>query len=168
MSRKLFAGTGLLGVAVLAVVFGWPSPAVYARTVSEFVARPTLDRPVRVQGTLVPGSLCRRADPCEYRFRLDGGSFTRADSGTVRVGPELPVSYRNCIIPDTFRDIPGVDVNVSVEGQMCARCHRFEASLVLAKCPGKYWGKDPHPCGGARTPESEQPLTRPTPDCIGP
>lgn len=138
MSRKLLAGTLVLGAGVLAVVFGWPSPpGVYARSVSDFVAHPIYDRAVRLQGTLVPGSLCMRHEPCEFRFRLTERS-PPLDSGPSARPAELVVSYRSCVISADFRERPGFDLPVVVEGQLCAHCHRFEASAVIAKGGWKY------------------------------
>ena len=85
-------------------------------------------RPVRAEGNLVNGTLVRRDQPCEYRFRLS------------KNGTELPVKYAGCIVPDTFRDIPGMPVSVTVEGQLQSD-NTFEATNVLAKCPSKYEDK---------------------------
>ena len=40
-------------------------------------------------------------------------------------------------MPDTFRDVPDIDVGVTVEGELQAD-DSFEATSVLAKCPSKY------------------------------
>jgi cytochrome c-type biogenesis protein CcmE len=153
----LLAGTVLLGVGILVVVFRLSSPrAVYAHSVSEFVAQPIRDQPVRVSGTLVHGSLSRADNPCEYRFRLAGRESAFSDAGPLSPRPELSVRYAACVIPDTFRDLPGCDVEVMVEGELCANCHRFEATQVLSKCPGKYWikrqGGPDCPCGMSASP----------------
>ena len=127
MSRKLLVGTVLVAAGVLAAVFGLSSPkSVYARSVSEFAAHPDYDQPARVYGSLVPGSLCRRDHPCEYRFRL-------SDRGS-----QLSVHYPQCVVPDTFRVQPGIDLLLTVEGTLCANCHQFEASSLLVKMSGKY------------------------------
>jgi cytochrome c-type biogenesis protein CcmE len=60
------------------------------------------------------------------------GVFTIEKNGT-----ELPVRYAKCIVPDTFRDIAGMDLGVTVEGELRPD-GSFEASQVLAKCPSKY------------------------------
>jgi len=83
----------------------------------------------------VPGSLCRRSDPCEFRFRLRGGA-SRSDAGPVDTAAELSVRYPQCIVPDTFRDEPAC--SILVEGELCASCHRFEASQIFARTYGKY------------------------------
>jgi cytochrome c-type biogenesis protein CcmE len=79
---------------------------------------------VRAEGNLVHGSLVKRDQPCEYRFTIE------------KHGVELPVRFAQCVVPDTFRDVPEMDVGVTVEGQL--QDSSFEASSVLAKCPSKY------------------------------
>jgi len=141
MSRKLLAGTVLLGAGILTAVFSLSSPpAVYARSVSDFVAQPIRERTVRVSGTLVHGSLLRSNAPCGYLFRLADGAAEPSDAAPS-ARPELSVHYGECIVPDTFRDVAGYDLQVTVEGELCANCHRFEASQVITKCTGKYWAK---------------------------
>ncbi len=71
--------------------------------------------------------------------------------------PTLAVHYPSCLVPDTFRDIPGWEMSLSVEGTLCTSCHVFEASLVIAKCPAKY---ELHRDGG-----TSLRAARPTPLC---
>jgi cytochrome c-type biogenesis protein CcmE len=80
---------------------------------------------VRVEGKLVTGTLKRRAEPCEYRFTLQ------------KNGAELPVRFAGCVVPDTFRDVPGMDVDVTAEGKLSGEGY-FVASQIMAKCPSKY------------------------------
>lgn len=110
--------------------------AVYAYAVGDFVARPVRDTTVRLAGALVPGSLCRSEAPCAYRFRMLDRPLRVGALGPLE--PTLAVRYPSCIVPDTFRDIPGWEMNLSVEGTLCTGCHVFEASQVIAKCPSKY------------------------------
>jgi cytochrome c-type biogenesis protein CcmE len=119
----LVAMTG--GITALALSF--QESAVYAKSVDQLLANPATGsgRAVRVQGDLVKGTLEHKESPCEYRFRMTKG------------GRELPVRYANCVIPDTFRDVPNMDVEVTVEGKLAAD-GSFEASTVMAKCPSKY------------------------------
>jgi cytochrome c-type biogenesis protein CcmE len=140
MSRKLLAGTLLLGASILYAVFslGRPKP-VYSRSVSEFLAHPIRDEAVRIQGSLVPGSLVRLDEPCEYRFRLVDRWSPSTDAAPSAARPELSVRYPRCIVPDTFRDTPGFEgAVVTVEGKMCQSCHHFEASEIYAKVTLKY------------------------------
>jgi len=82
-------------------------------------------RNVKVEGTLVKGTLMRRDQPCEYRFKMQ------------KEGAVLPVRLASCVVPDTFRDMPGMDVDVTAEGKLASGGH-FEASHIMAKCPSKY------------------------------
>ena len=136
MSRKLLVGTLILAAGILVAVFQYRAPVLYSRSVSEFLAHPIRGQLVRVQGTFVRGSLCQRDNPCEYRFRLAGGWSARADLGPAAPSAELSVRYRQCMIPDTFRESNAV--TITVEGEMCASCHHFEASTIFATMSGKY------------------------------
>ena len=64
------------------------------------------DRNVRVEGDLVNGTLRFRKKPCEYRFVME------------RNGKQLKVRYPACVVPDTFKDVPGIDVQVTAEGKL--------------------------------------------------
>jgi cytochrome c-type biogenesis protein CcmE len=101
--------------------------AVYSKSVDQLVAEQDklVDRNVRVTGTLVRGSLTKRDEPCEYRFKIQKNT------------KELPVRFAQCIVPDTFRDVPGMDVEVTAEGKLQGEGH-FEATQIMAKCPSKY------------------------------
>ncbi|HEU4408652.1 MAG TPA: cytochrome c maturation protein CcmE [Polyangiaceae bacterium] len=118
----LAAVTG--GVVALALSIG--EGTSYAKTVDQLLAdRVRLaGRPVNVQGTLVKGSLSYQDSPCEYRFTL------------TAAGALLPVRYPVCVVPDTFRDTPAGDVEVTASGKL-APDGSFEASNVMAKCPSR-------------------------------
>jgi cytochrome c-type biogenesis protein CcmE len=144
-SIGLLIGLVLMGGTILTVVLtGIDNAAVYSKRVEQLLAERErfTSRNVRVLGTLVKGSLMRRSEPCEYRFKLSGGT------------KELSVSYPQCVIPDTFRDIPGVDVEVTAEGRLQPD-GSFLAHQIMAKCPSKYDMKTkansgygaPHPMG---------------------
>jgi cytochrome c-type biogenesis protein CcmE len=117
---------GAAGIAAL-VLTGMQDKAMYSKPVDELLAQKTrfLGRPVRAEGMLVHGSLVHRDQPCEYRFVI------------AKNGAELPVRFAQCVVPDTFKDVPDLDVGVTVEGQLQADSS-FEATDVLAKCPSKY------------------------------
>jgi len=119
---------GLIGTLVFS---SFNNAAVYAKTVDQLLAsRDRLTgRAVRVQGLLVHGSLVRRDQPCEYRFKM-------AKNGAV-----LQVRYAQCVVPDTFRDRPETDVGVTAEGKL-TREGVFEATQIMAKCPSKYEERD--------------------------
>ncbi len=131
------------------VLNGMKDNAIYSKPVDQLVAQKSrfVGRPVRAEGTLVHGTLTKRETPCEYRFTIE------------KNGVAVPVRYAQCIVPDTFRDVAGMDVGVTVEGEILAD-NSFEATTVLAKCPSKYEMKDraargeqmPH----TLTPDSQQ------------
>lgn len=116
-------GAGLVGL----VLFGFKEASVYSLPVDKALSQGAslVGRKLRLEGELVPGSLVKRDSPCEYRFTIHTGDAT------------LPVRYAQCVIPDTFRDMPGGGVQVTVEGTLRS-AQDFEATLVMAKCTSKY------------------------------
>jgi cytochrome c-type biogenesis protein CcmE len=117
----------MVGAVVALFLVGFKEAAVYATSVDKLMSSKSeaVGRKVRVEGELVPGSLVKRDQPCEYRFKVHGQNA------------EVPVRYAQCVIPDTFRDMPGGGVQVTVEGALTPQGD-FEASLVMAKCASKY------------------------------
>ncbi|AKT37234.1 cytochrome c maturation protein CcmE [Chondromyces crocatus] len=113
------------GALVSLFLVGFKEAAVYALTVDQlFESKEKLTgRKVRVEGELIQGTLVKRDEPCEYRFTLHSPQN------------EMPVRYAQCVIPDTFRDVPGVQV--TVEGSLNQEGN-FDATLVMAKCTSKY------------------------------
>ncbi len=128
--KRVAVAVGLaMGAAAVStlVLTGMQDKAIYSKPVDELLAQKAkfVGRPVRAEGLLVHGSLTKRDQPCEYRFVI------------TKNGAELPVRFAQCVVPDTFRDVPTMDVGVTVEGELHADA-TFEASSVLAKCPSKY------------------------------
>ena len=89
-------------------------------SVDQAVADARIGRVMRVEGTLVHGSIEEHFR--EIRFEL------------VSRGVNLPVRFVGTILPDTFRDVPGLVINVMVEGELRAD-GTFVATNVLAKVP---------------------------------
>lgn len=122
-SRKVLAiALGGTALASLAAMVPIPEKPIYAVSVGRVLAEANRfeGRPVRVEGTLVHGSIEHQDAPCEYRFRLAGD------------GVEVPVRYRQCVVPDTFRDAPSSDVKVVVEGKLLPG-RSFEATALMAR-----------------------------------
>lgn len=113
------------------VLFGMEDKGIYSKPIDQLVAEKArfAGRTVRAEGALVKGTLVKRESPCEHRFTIE------------KNGVQVPVRYPQCVVPDTFRDVPGMDVSVTVEGTL-AQSGTFEATSVLAKCPSKYEMKD--------------------------
>jgi cytochrome c-type biogenesis protein CcmE len=142
----------MAAAAIVALVLvGMQDKGTYSKDVDVLIAEKAkfIGKPVRVEGSLVHGSLVKRETPCEYRFTIE------------KRGVEVPVRYAKCIVPDTFRDMPGVDVGVTVEGELRADSS-LEASAVLAKCPSKYEMKDKASKGEAAPHANVGPGTAPT------
>lgn len=122
----------MAGAALVALVLnGMQDNGIYSRPVDELIRDKAKykGRAVRAEGNLVHGTLVKRESPCEYRFTIS------------KNGVDVPVRYPQCVVPDTFRDVPGMDVGVTVEGALLAD-NSFEATSVLAKCPSKYEMKE--------------------------
>ena len=114
--------------AIVALVFlMMKDKGTYAKPVDELARqRAELhDKSLRAEGFLVRGSLEKRANGCEYRFRMRGDEA------------ELPVHLTTCAPPDNFHDDPEEELGVTVEGRLLAD-DSFEATTVLTKCPSKY------------------------------
>jgi cytochrome c-type biogenesis protein CcmE len=112
---------------IAAVLGGMQNAGIFAKRVDSLLTERDkfVGKPVRAEGLLVHGTLVKRDSPCEYRFSI------QVDK-TV-----MPVRFAQCVVPDTFRDVEGTDVSVTVEGKLLDD-NSFEATNVLAKCPSKY------------------------------
>lgn len=124
----LLVGLLVVAGAILALVFSSvDEAAIYSLTTDRLLAERDKykGRTVRVEGDLVKGTLTHRAEPCEYRFVVE------------KQGARLPVRYAACVIPDTFKDVPYTDVQVTAEGRLSPEGY-FEATHIMAKCPSKY------------------------------
>ena len=119
------AGLGISALVVTTVSLG----TVYSKGVDQVLSAGNtwVNRNVRIEGTMINGSLKFREQPCEYRFSI------------MRNNMSVEVHYATCVKPDTLRDdMP--DVGVTAEGKLTPQGY-FEASNVLAKCPSKYEGR---------------------------
>lgn len=143
MKRSLLASVVMVTAIALAVVLGLTRSAHRGATgpgmaptplqlgVAEFLRRPLFDEQVFLNGFLVPGSLCRVSDPCELRFRVTDRAAVPGSAAPR--GHTLAVSFPSCLIPRPMRSNSGGEVEVIVGGQVCATCHDFQASDVLAR-----------------------------------
>jgi cytochrome c-type biogenesis protein CcmE len=115
----------LIAGAVAYLLFLSGDNSTYSTLVDEVVDNPEdfEDRDVRVEGELRQGSILFRDTPCEWRFVLHKNDR------------EMPVSFSQCVVPDTFRD--GEGLTVTVQGRM-GNDGRFVANQVVPRCPSKY------------------------------
>ena len=131
----------MVGAIVVLFLFGLKEAPIYAMSLENFMAQGDghAGRRVRIDGELVPGSLVKRDKPCEFRFTL-------RDAAKKEV-PNLEIRFPQCIVPDTFRDVPEGGVFVTAEGTMKPEGY-FEANEIMAKCSSKY-NPDTHQLDGA-------------------
>ena len=116
----------MVGGSLTLVFVGMGKGAVYALDVDQLraSAATSVGKRVRVQGKLVPGSLEKRDSPCEYRFTIEGAEG------------RLPVTYAQCVVPDSFVDRKEGNVEATVEGSLQPD-GTFVATQVMAKCVSK-------------------------------
>ncbi len=136
----------MAAAAIVAFVLaGMQDKGMYSKPVDQLMAEKAkfVGKPVRAEGNLVHGSLVKKDSPCEYRFRIE------------KNGVDVPVRYAKCVVPDTFRDVPDMDVGVTVEGELLSD-NSFDAQQVLAKCPSKYEMKQ-KAAGGEKAPHGAMP-----------
>jgi cytochrome c-type biogenesis protein CcmE len=76
---------------------------------------------LQVHGFVVPGSILRRPDSLDYRFKVQ-------NKGSV-----VQASYTG-ILPDTFQD----DSEVVLKGRLTEGGFDVAPNGVMAKCPSKY------------------------------
>jgi cytochrome c-type biogenesis protein CcmE len=136
---KLTVVAVMLGTALFFLFMGSQASDafVYSKLVSEVVLRPNdfADRELRVEGDLEQGSVRFREQPCEWRFVLGDA------------GHRMPVRFPQCVVPDTFRDGPGL--TVTVQGRYHPEGY-FLANQVIPRCPSKYDMEEMESGGTAR------------------
>ncbi len=128
--NKLLAflsGLLAIGAVVYLSVSGFDDTVVYYKTVNEIMENPAgfADRPVRVNGILVEGSVKAKTGSNEYRFKL------------IKQNSIMEVSYKG-ILPDTMRE----GFELLVQGVFNTNSNLFVANEILTKCPSKYESKN--------------------------
>ncbi len=121
-AKRLWVSVALVGGVALILVAAWSGSLDYYRDVDALVSSQQVDpeRPVRVKGTVEPGSIEYDLTSGRTRFRLRGKTHA-----IDVVFPGDP--------PPLFA--PGREVVVSGYLRPAAP---FEAYEVLTKCPSKY------------------------------
>src|SRR5262245_44093611 len=84
---------------------------------------------MQLHGYVVPGSIFRKRDSLEYRFKVQNNP-ARADAP----GQVVEASYSG-VVPDTFQ----AEAEVVLHGRLGP--DGFHADNVIAKCPSKYAAK---------------------------
>ena len=88
---------------------------------------------LQLHGYIVPGSIYRKRDSLEYKFKVQNSPArtVAADSSQV-----VDVSYTG-IVPDTFKD----EAEVVLKGKLTPTGFHTDPNGVTAKCPSKYEAK---------------------------
>ena len=84
-------------------------------------------KPLQLKGYVVPGSILRKRDSLEYRFKVQNNPARASQPGGV-----VEASYTG-IVPDTFKD----EAEVVLQGQLTANGFQVKPNGVVAKCPSK-------------------------------
>lgn len=120
-----------LGVLVVAVgylmMLGFSKSATYYLTVGEALAKgaEVHERPIKVSGNIVDGSVKWDAKTIKLTFELGDGSKT------------LPVEYKG-LRPDNFDD----GREIVAEGRL-EPSGTFKATQLIVRCPSKYEPEEP-------------------------
>ena len=85
-------------------------------------------KPLQLHGYVVPGSITRKRNTLEYRFRVQNNPTRSNESGNV-----VEASYTG-IVPDTFQD----EAEVVLYGRLGPDGFHTDPNGVIAKCPSKY------------------------------
>jgi cytochrome c-type biogenesis protein CcmE len=76
----------------------------------------------------VPGSILKRQDTLEYKFKVQNNPIRDVNQGHV-----VEASYTG-IVPDTFKG----EAEVVLRGKLTTSGFHTEPNGVVAKCPSKY------------------------------
>jgi cytochrome c-type biogenesis protein CcmE len=84
---------------------------------------------LRLHGYVVPGSIYRKHDSLDYKFKVQNDPPRISQPGAELVD----VTYTG-IVPDTFKD----EAEVTLQGRLTPEGFRTDPNGVVAKCPSKY------------------------------
>ena len=127
-------------VVVVAAIAGLMSlslgeTAAYYKHVDEVMAAPEqwYQKNLQLHGHVVDGSIMRRPNTLDYRFRVEAN------------GQVVQATYSG-IVPDTFKS----GSEVVLRGKLSPAGFQVDPDGVMAKCPSKYEPKARPASGGSR------------------
>jgi len=99
----------------------------YFKHVDEVMANPQAweGKQLQLHGYVVPGSILKRPDTLEYKFKVQSN------------GKVIDATYKG-IVPDTFKDRPGEEAEVVMKGELTPAGFNVAPNGITAKCPSKY------------------------------
>jgi cytochrome c-type biogenesis protein CcmE len=80
---------------------------------------------LQLHGFVVANSIMVKPSTLEYQFKVH-------HNGSV-----IDASYQG-IVPDTFKDTPGMEAEVVMKGRLTEKGFHVEPNGIMAKCPSKY------------------------------
>ena len=109
----------------------------YFKHVDEVMTNPQAweGKPLQLHGYVVPGSILKRPDTLEYKFKVQNNPARASAAGNV-----VDASYTG-IVPDTFKGEAEVVMSgtlTEVVNESGQKVRQFHAKSVTAKCPSKY------------------------------
>ena len=125
---KIAVTVGVLALAFGALMYSTLSEGTeYFKHVDEVMTDPGAweGKPLQLHGYVVPGSILRRPNTLEYKFKVQNKGST------------VNATYKG-IVPDTFKDRPGEEAEVVLKGELTSEGFHVEPNGVMAKCPSKY------------------------------
>ena len=102
----------------------------YFKHVDEVMTNPQAweGKPLQLHGYVVPGSILKRQDTLEYKFKVQNNPIRDVNQGHV-----VEASYTG-IVPDTFQN----EAEVVLYGRLGPDGFHTDPNGVIAKCPSKY------------------------------
>jgi cytochrome c-type biogenesis protein CcmE len=105
----------------------------YFKHVDEVMADPQAweGKQLQLHGYVVPGSILKKPNTLEYKFKVQNNPARSNDQGNV-----VEASYTG-IVPDTFKG----EAEVVLKGRLTPQGFHTDPNGVMAKCPSKYEAK---------------------------
>jgi len=102
----------------------------YFKHVDEVMTNPQAweGKPLQLHGYVVPGSILKRQDTLEYKFKVLNNPIRDVNQRHV-----IEASYTG-IVPDTFKG----EAEVVLRGRLTNSGFHTDPNGVVAKCPSKY------------------------------
>ena len=130
--RRFIVAAILLGLALVYLGYQTFANSTYSIPPSQLrvLSNDALEKPLRLFGTVVPGTIERSGKPLILKFNV---TDTVEDGAAPSTEPALPVVYRGAEVPDTFED----GAKVIVEGRYNPN-GTFQATRLMVGCPSRY------------------------------
>ena len=114
----------------------------YYKNVDEVIpqAQQWHGKQLQLHGYVVPGSIYRKKDSLDWKFRVQNNPARAAGAS----GSVVDATYTG-IVPDTFKD----EAEVVLKGRLTPAGFQTDPNGVMAKCPSKYEAQDKSASAGS-------------------